>query len=89
MTKDGRFEPFEVATGKFEVYPNAMLSAGNRVLAGTLGRGLYVYNRTSGRWTIVTDGLPSLTVTALAFGQGYLYIGTDNGLVRIAEQNLP
>ena len=32
-----------------------------------------------------TMGLPSKNVTALAAGGGYLYIGTDNGLVRIAE----
>ena len=33
-------------------------------------------------------GLPSLNVTALARGNGYLYIGADNGLVRIAEKEL-
>jgi hypothetical protein len=32
--------------------------------------------------------LPSLNVTAVATGGGYLYIGTDNGLVRIAEESL-
>ena len=30
-------------------------------------------------------GLPSKNVTALAAGGGYVYVGTDNGLVRIAE----
>jgi hypothetical protein len=30
-------------------------------------------------------GLPSKNVTAVAAGGGYLYAGTDNGLVRIAE----
>jgi hypothetical protein len=38
---------------------------------------------------VITDGLPSLTVTALAAGKGFIYVGTDNGLVRIPEQNLP
>jgi ligand-binding sensor domain-containing protein len=33
-------------------------------------------------------GLPSLNVTALAVHNNYLYIGTDNGLIRIPEQNL-
>jgi len=32
--------------------------------------------------------LPSLNVTALTEGNGYLYIGTDNGLVRIPEEKL-
>ncbi len=89
LLANGRFEPFEVATGKFEVYPNAMLATGNHVLAGTLSQGLYVYNRNSNRWTVITEGLPSLTVTALAYGNGTIYVGTDNGLVRIPEQSLP
>jgi hypothetical protein len=85
----GRFEPFDVATGKFEVYPNAMLATDQHVLAGTLNKGLYVYNRATNHWSVITDGLPSLTVTALAAGQGFIYVGTDNGLVRISEQTLP
>lgn len=89
LLSNGRFEPFEIATGKFEVYPNAMLATDQHVLAGTLGKGLYVYNRSSSHWSVICDGLPSLTVTALTSGNGYIYVGTDNGLVRIAEQNLP
>jgi ligand-binding sensor domain-containing protein len=89
LRADGHFEPFDVATGKFEVYPNAMVATDRHVLAGTLNNGLYVYNRNSNRWSVITEGLPSLTVTALAFGNGNIYVGTDNGLVRIPEQNLP
>lgn len=89
LLSTGRFEGFDIATGKFEVYPNAMLATDRHVLAGTLGKGLYVYNRSSNRWTVIMQGLPSLTVTALAAGDGYIYVGTDNGLVRILEQNLP
>ncbi len=70
------------------VNPNAMLASGGRIYAGTLGRGLFVYDRGSGRWTSTTRGLPSRNVTALAAGGGYLYIGTDNGLVRVAEGSL-
>jgi hypothetical protein len=33
-------------------------------------------------------GLPSLNVTALAVAGGYLYVGTDNGLVRMAEESV-
>lgn len=89
LLSNGRFEPFDVATGKFEVYPNAMLATEQHVLAGTLGKGLYVYNRRTNHWTVISGGLPSLTVTALTSGNGYIYVGTDNGLVRIPEQNLP
>jgi ligand-binding sensor domain-containing protein len=70
------------------VNPNAMLATGNLLLAGTLGKGLYVMERGSGRWFAVTEGLPSLNVTALAAAQGYVYVGTDNGLLRIPEQRL-
>jgi len=89
LLADGRFETFDIATAKFEVYPNAMLATEHHVLAGTLGKGLYVYNRGSGRWTVITEGLPSATVTALASANGSIYVGTDNGLVRIPEQDLP
>jgi hypothetical protein len=84
----GRFEKFPDAAGAFVVNPNAMLATGERVYAGTLEKGLYVYDRSLGRWSDLTAALPSPNVTALAVRNGYLYIGTDNGLIRILEQNL-
>jgi ligand-binding sensor domain-containing protein len=88
LDRSGRFRSFEIGSGLFEVNPNAMLVTTNYVLAGTLGQGLYVYDRQSERWSVIRDGLPSLNVTALTSANGYLYIGTDNGLVRIPEQKL-
>jgi ligand-binding sensor domain-containing protein len=88
LDRSGRFQSFEKATAPFEVNPNAMLVTAHHVLAGSLGNGLYVYDRDSGRWTIFTDGLPSLNVTALAESNGIIYAGTDNGLARILEQKL-
>jgi ligand-binding sensor domain-containing protein len=88
LDQAGRFHSLEMATGDFEVNPNAMLVTPTYVLAGTLGRGLYVLDRNSQRWLEIRDGLPSLNVTALAAVNGYIYIGTDNGLVRIPEQKL-
>ena len=70
------------------INPNAMLVTDRAVYAGTLGDGLAIYNRGSGRWRFQTAGLPSLNVTAIARGNGYLYIGADNGLVRIVEKEL-
>jgi ligand-binding sensor domain-containing protein len=84
----GRCEKFPDLNGAFVVNPNAMLVTGQRVYAGTSERGLYVYDRSLGRWSDVVESLPSLNVTALAVHNGYLYIGTDNGLIRIPEQNL-
>jgi len=88
LDRSGHFHTFEKASGPFEVNPNAMLVTPGYVLAGTLGNGLYLYDRQSERWSVIDHGLPSLNVTALAAGGGYIYIGTDNGLVRIPEQKL-
>jgi len=88
LDHSGHFHSFENATGPFEINPNAMLVTPSHVFAGTLGRGLFVYERDSDRWFAVERGLPSANVTALALANGYLYIGTDNGLVRVQEQRL-
>jgi len=88
LDRSGRFQSFDKATAPFEVNPNAMLVTPHHVFAGSLGYGLYVYDRDTGRWTVFTDGLPSLNVTALAESSGILYAGTDNGLVKIPEQKL-
>jgi ligand-binding sensor domain-containing protein len=88
LDRSGHFHSFENATGSFEVNPNAMLVTPTHVFAGTLGNGLYVYERESDRWFAVERGLPSANVTALTLANGYLYVGTDNGLVRVQEQKL-
>jgi len=88
LDHSGRFQSFEKATAAFEVNPNAMLVTPRHAFAGSLGNGLYVYDRDAARWTVITDGLPSLNVTALAESNGTIYAGTDNGLVKILEQKL-
>jgi ligand-binding sensor domain-containing protein len=88
LTANDTWEGFPVASGAFEINPNAMLATPKRVYAGSLGRGLYVYEKDSDRWTTIVDGLPSDNVTALAVRDGYLYVGTDNGIVRARENGL-
>lgn len=88
MDRAGQFHSYDKATAAFDVNPNAMLATQRYVLAGSLGQGLYVYEVRSGRWTQITEGLPSLNVTALAQTGSAIYVGTDNGLVRVEEQNL-
>jgi len=88
LDSSGHFHSFEIGSGQFEINPNAMLVTPSYVLAGTLGEGLYLYDRQSGRWSVIHEGLPSLNVTALAAANGYIYVATDNGLVRIPEQKL-
>ena len=88
LDSSGRFRSFETASGPIEINPNAMLVTSSCVLAGSLGQGLYIFDRKSGRWSVIRNGLPSLNVTAFAVANGYIFIGTDNGLVRIPEQKL-
>lgn len=76
-----------------EINPGAMavggeLGGARRLYAGTLDRGLLVYDSQQQRWSTVIEGLPSANVTALAAQAGTLWIGTDNGLVKIAEETL-
>jgi len=84
----GRFQAFDTATAPVEINPNAMLVTKNHIFAGTLSNGLFVFSREKQRWAVLTEGLPSLNVTALAEGDGAIYVGTDNGLVRIEEKRL-
>jgi ligand-binding sensor domain-containing protein len=88
LDREGRFHSFERATAEVEINPNAMLVTSQHVFAGTLGNGLYIYDREKARWTAMQEGLPSQNVTALAESKGFIYVGTDNGLVRIQEQKL-
>ena len=85
----GRFTAMDGASGAMEINPNAMLVTERHVFAGSLGNGLLVYDRGTDRWSPLTAGLPSLNVTAIAEQHGEIYIGTDNGVVRIAEARLP
>ncbi|HEX9200006.1 MAG TPA: hypothetical protein VF865_10640 [Acidobacteriaceae bacterium] len=84
----GKFMASDGAAGDLVINPNAVLATSRLLLAGTMGRGLYVMDRGSDRWFAVTEGLPSLNVTALAAANGFVYVGTDNGLLRISEQRL-
>lgn len=90
----GHFAAMDGVGAPMEINPNAMLVTPAHVFAGSLGNGLWVYtrggaDRAGGRWSRIAAGLPSLNVTALAEHNGRIYVGTDNGVVRIAEERLP
>jgi ligand-binding sensor domain-containing protein len=89
MDAKGDVTPMEGMAVKAVINPNAMLVTERHVLAGSLDDGLLVYDRGSRRWTQVTAGLPSRNVTAFAERGGEVYVGTENGIVRIAETELP
>jgi ligand-binding sensor domain-containing protein len=87
LSSEGRWSMFDRMEG-VEINPNAMTTSATHVYAGTLDRGLLVYSPESAQWHTVTQGLPSANITALAYAGGTLYVGTDNGLARIAEESL-
>jgi ligand-binding sensor domain-containing protein len=79
------FREFGPGQERVEVNPNAMLATPEALYVGTAGKGLAVLRNGSERWVFLTNGLPSWNVTALAEKNGALYVGTDNGLVRMAD----
>jgi len=85
VSREGRVQAL---TPAFVVNPNAILRTRQHLMAGSLGKGLWVENLASSRWTNVTQGLPSENVTALAEHDGMIYVGTEGGLVKIAEGSL-
>jgi ligand-binding sensor domain-containing protein len=85
---DGSVSSTEATRMGVVVNPTAMAADGRIVLAGTLGQGLLMSDATGLRWRTITAGLPSLNVTALAIRNGVVYVGTENGLVKIAEDKL-
>jgi ligand-binding sensor domain-containing protein len=88
LTNRGVWETFDDLRGNIEINANAMTATQRAVYAGTLDRGLAVYNIASARWTFFASGLPSRNVTAVEARGGMLYIGTDNGLVKAPESTV-
>lgn len=82
------FETTDATVNGIDINPNAMLATPEHILAGSLDHGLLIFNRKSQRWRMITAGLPSRNVTAFAAAAGMVYIGTDNGLVKIPEERL-
>jgi ligand-binding sensor domain-containing protein len=89
MDASGHISPMQSPAPTAVINPNAILATPQHVFAGSLSDGLLVYNIATQHWTQMTTGLPSRSITAFAYRDGTLYIGTDNGVVRIAEARLP
>jgi ligand-binding sensor domain-containing protein len=93
IDESGRWQTFEDLRGEdlrgsLEVNTNSMAVTEKAVYAGTLDRGLAIYNRVSGRWNFWAAGLPSRNVTAVEARGGFVYIGTDNGLLKLPESTV-
>lgn len=86
------FTPIDLPAGTprdLVINPNALLVTRTHIYAGTLNHGVLIFNSATNRWSVIETGLPSLNVTAFAVNDGVVYIGTENGLVRIPEAKLP
>lgn len=85
LTRDGQLIREEGVPGDLIVNPLAMAASQRLVWVGSMGRGLFRYDGKEERWTRVTRGLGSLTVTAVYDDGRTLYAGTDNGLSLLRE----
>ena len=82
----GEWVNFSDEIGKLEVNQNAMHFDGERLFVGTSDRGFFVYNTRGRRWTRISAGLASQSVTAITSDDQFVYAGTSNGLVRIDKR---
>lgn len=81
MSDPGEWRPFTETQG-LKVNTGCLVSANGRVYAGTDGTGLYRLSMDGTRFERLKLSLPSPRVTALFEKDGFLYIGTDEGLTR-------
>lgn len=81
MSDPGEWRPF-VETQGLKVNTGCLVSANGRVYVGTDGTGLYRLSMDGTRFERLKLSLPSPRVTALFEKDGFLYIGTDEGLTR-------
>lgn len=81
MSDPGEWRPFNETEG-LKVNTGCLVSANGRVYAGTDGTGLYRLSMDGTRFERLKLSLPSPRVTALFEKDGFLYIGTDEGLTR-------
>jgi hypothetical protein len=79
----GTFTAFP-ETGGLKVNTGCLVEAAGRLYLGTDGRGLWRLARDGSRFEPVQVRLPSMRVTALLEGPRVLYVGTDEGLARLA-----
>lgn len=81
MSDKGEWRPFPETQG-LKINTGCLITAGGRVYAGTDGTGLFRLSVDGTRFERLKLALPSPRVTALLEWDGFLYIGTDEGLTR-------
>ena len=79
---NGRWQPF-VETEGLQISAGALALANGRAWAGTDANGLWRASRDRARFERVPLPLPSARVSALLAEPGVLWVGTDQGVVRV------
>jgi ligand-binding sensor domain-containing protein len=82
----------EVKFGKSRFnYVTAIKATGDDIWYGTVSFGVYVYNKTTKKWTILNSGskkaaaLPDDNVSSLALFEGDIWAGTSKGVCKIEK----
>jgi len=87
LTPSGELVSFAAEIGKQVVNPNAMISDGKRLYAGTL-EGACVLEFNSQKWMKLRAELPAATVLSVASDDESVYFGTTSGIARIGKKRL-
>jgi ligand-binding sensor domain-containing protein len=83
MSGQGEWKPFPETAGlKINTGCLVIAKSNGRIYAGTDGTGLFRLSLDGSRFERLTLSLPSQRITALLERDGFLYIGTDEGLTR-------
>jgi ligand-binding sensor domain-containing protein len=83
LSDNGIWSSFPETAG-LKISAGALVTAGGRVFAGTDGSGVWATDVAKDRFEKLDLVLPSPRVTALLVDGGTLWIGTDEGLTRMA-----
>lgn len=88
LTPAGEWIDFKDQAGRFDVNFNAMLFDGNRLLVGTLDRGVLIFDTRTREWSGFTAALGSKNVTAIAADSESYYFGTTDGVTRVERRRI-
>lgn len=87
LTAAGEFTSFASEIGKQVVNPNAMMSDGERLYAGTLD-GVWVLDLRSQKWMRLKNELPSNVALTVTSNGAHVYFGTTSGIARVDKSYL-
>lgn len=84
LTAAGELVSFAAEIGKQTINPNALVTDGEWLYAGTLD-GVWALNLQSQKWFHLRQGLPAAAVLSLTTDDQHVYVGTTSGIARIEK----